>query len=263
MSTSAHAISGNSERPFYHQFAWAYDLLVTDMAAPFADVITRIMAEHGIGPGDKVLDAGCGTGRHAVELARRGFAVTGVDSSAELLAVAERNAGAAGLADPPRFAQADLRWYDEPDAYAAIVCRGVLNDVLSDADRDAVLRRFADHLEPGGLLLVDVRDWGGTVERYRDAPVFERAARVDDGELRFRSSARLRPLTQQLLMAERFVYLRRDGEERAASEFALRCWSEAELRSRLAAAGFTSVKVRPGMRQRSQDRLLASAIRRG
>lgn len=263
MSTSAPATGGNGERPFYHRFAWAYDLLVADAAGPFVDVVARIMAAHGVEPGEHVLDAGCGTGRHAVELARRGFAVTGVDASAELLEVAERNAQAARLANPPRFSRADLRWFDEPDAFAAICCRGVLNDVLSDADRDAILARFADHLDPGGLLLVDVRDWDGTVERYRDAPVFERAARLADGEVRFRSTARLRPLTQQLLMAERFTYHRRDGDESAASEFALRCWSEPELRTRLAAAGFTSVKVRSGMRERSQDRLLASAVKRG
>jgi cyclopropane fatty-acyl-phospholipid synthase-like methyltransferase len=48
-------------------------------------------------PGSTVLDMGCGTGRHAIELAKRGFEVVGVDLSAKMLEVARRNALRAGV----------------------------------------------------------------------------------------------------------------------------------------------------------------------
>ena len=50
-----------------------------------------------IEPGDHILDIGCGAGRHSVELARRGFQVTGVDISAGMLAQAADAAEKAGV----------------------------------------------------------------------------------------------------------------------------------------------------------------------
>ncbi len=77
----------------------SYDEAFRELAASGADV-------HGeaafvadlVRPGARVLDAGCGTGRVAVELARRGFDVVGVDNDASMLEVARRSAR--------------LRWYD-------------------------------------------------------------------------------------------------------------------------------------------------------
>ena len=48
-------------------------------------------------PGGSILDVGCGTGRHAIELARRGYAVTGLDLSSVMLARAAHAAKAAGV----------------------------------------------------------------------------------------------------------------------------------------------------------------------
>jgi len=77
-------VTALAARPFYHEFAWAYDLLV---APPVADDecegMAAWLARRGVRPPAAVLDAGCGTGRYAVELARHGFVVTGVDRSPE------------------------------------------------------------------------------------------------------------------------------------------------------------------------------------
>lgn len=59
-------------------------------------------------PGDRVLDLGCGTGEDAVWLARRDIAVTAVDASAAMLAVAREKAEAAGVADRIEFVEMDL-----------------------------------------------------------------------------------------------------------------------------------------------------------
>ena len=52
----------------------------------------------GLQPGDSVLDVCCGSGRHALELARRGYRVTGIDVSAEAIAYARQTAADEGLA---------------------------------------------------------------------------------------------------------------------------------------------------------------------
>ena len=56
-----------------------------------------LLKELSLRPGDCILDVGCGTGRHSIELARRGYTVTGLDLSAEMLARAAEGAKEAGV----------------------------------------------------------------------------------------------------------------------------------------------------------------------
>jgi ubiquinone/menaquinone biosynthesis C-methylase UbiE len=77
-----------SDRPFYASYSWAYDLLVTDPVQPWTDMVSATLDAAGITAPAPVLDAGCGTGRHAAGLARRGYRTELLDASASLLAVA-------------------------------------------------------------------------------------------------------------------------------------------------------------------------------
>src|SRR5260370_40236290 len=121
-------------RPCCHEFAWAYDALIARPVADECAGIATWLARRGVGPGAAVLDAGCGTGRYAVELARRGFAVTGIDRSFELLEEARSRARDAGL--PITLVEVDL--LDRPAAPGgrlndAIVGRGGLYDMVGAA----------------------------------------------------------------------------------------------------------------------------------
>jgi len=73
-----------AKRPFYTEYAWAFDLLIDRPVRKECDAIITWFIEREVRPGAAVLDAGCGTGRYAIELARRGYVVHGIDSSAEL-----------------------------------------------------------------------------------------------------------------------------------------------------------------------------------
>src|SRR6478672_11749202 len=75
-------------RPFYAEYAWAYDLIIDRPVRKECAAIAGWLIERGVRPGAALLDAGCGTGRYSRELARRGYAVRGVDSSLDLVNIA-------------------------------------------------------------------------------------------------------------------------------------------------------------------------------
>src|SRR5438445_585099 len=92
------------QRPLYHRFAWAFDLVVPDASAARVRRLAALLRAAGVRPPARILDAGCGTGHYAPALARRGYRVVGVDRSARLLADARAKGAGTGLV----FARADL-----------------------------------------------------------------------------------------------------------------------------------------------------------
>ncbi len=103
----------------------------------------------GIVAGQRVLDIGCGPGRHALALARRGIEVVGVDRSEEFVRLARE--AAAGL--PATFEVLDVRdlgFEGEFDA-AICLCQGGFGLLRGD-EGPWLLRAFAKALRPGGAL---------------------------------------------------------------------------------------------------------------
>ncbi len=103
-----------------------------------------------------VLDAGCGTGRVAVELARRGVDVAGVDLDAGFVAAARRKAP--GIA----WHQDDLATVRLDRRFDVIVLAGNVMIFLAPGTESAVLANLAAHLAPGGRLIA-----GFTVDAAR------------------------------------------------------------------------------------------------
>lgn len=105
-----------------------------------------------------VLDAGCGMGRVAIELARRGVHVEGVDLDADLLAYAQ--------ADAPhlRWHHGDLATVDVGRAFDVVAMPGNVMIFCRPDDRSTIVANMARHVEQGGLLVA-----GFSLDRRRDA----------------------------------------------------------------------------------------------
>jgi SAM-dependent methyltransferase len=107
-----------------------------------------------VAPGSRVLDAGCGTGRVAVELARRGYRCVGVDVDASMLAEAERAAPDLPWVQADLAALSDVREeLGTASGFDLVVCAGnVLPLVAPTRVADAV-HALGEQLRPGGLLV--------------------------------------------------------------------------------------------------------------
>jgi SAM-dependent methyltransferase len=249
----------NSRRPFYAEYAWAFDLLIDRPVRKECAVMASWLFERGVLPGAKLLDAGCGTGRYAAELARRGYVVHGIDSSPELVGVAMPSiSGCETLS----FAVGDFLALPMA-GYDAILCRGVLNDFNDDGRRESAFAAFAHALRPSGVLMLDVREWEASAERKAREPVFKKSVATDRGMLTFTSVTELDFENRLLLLHERHTLIDAGRELSSEYQFVMRCWTRDELDAGFTRNGFDRVgyfgAYDAGMEIGGTDRLVAVA----
>jgi SAM-dependent methyltransferase len=251
-----------SRRPFYADYAWAFDLIVDRPVRKECASIATWLIERGLSPYARLLDAGCGTGRYSIELARRGYAVHGIDLSPDFVLIA-RSRAATGLVS---FTLGDILT-GSAERYDAILCRGVLNDIVDDTARDAAFDAFFRSLRPGGVLVLDVREWDASAERKAREPVFRKRVSTDRGELTFTSVTELDPEHRRLLISEEHALVVEGRERVSACQFVMRCWTHDELRSTLSRCGFQDVAYfgayDPAVEAGFTDRIVAVAVSRG
>ena len=175
---------------FSEPYADLYDAVYGDKDyGAECKLIERVLAEHASGSGRQLLDLGCGTGSHALPLAARGWQVTGVDRSPEMLARARgKRVGAGDVA--AEFVEGDIRTVDLGRTFdAALMMFAVLGYQTANRDVAAALATVRRHLRPGGLFVFDI--WYGPAvlvqrpsSRFREVPVPDgRVLRQSDGEL--------------------------------------------------------------------------------
>lgn len=166
--------SPKADTVFGAAFAEAYDALYADKDyAAEVTLLERCFARFSTESVRRVLDVGCGTGRHADELRRRGFEVVGADRSPSMLAIARRRAPSIP------FVEADMRELDLGETFDAVV---ILFAALSyQTTPDAILatlRSARRHLRDGGVLVADT--WfGAPSERHGRTTTSERRAEAN------------------------------------------------------------------------------------
>lgn len=139
----------------YDQFAYYYDELMDDVPYDqWIQFLEEKMKEHNV-TGKDVLDLACGTGVLSVKMAQKGFRVTGVDLSDQMLAVAQEKSEESHL--NIQFYQQHMRDLSGFQPFDAIcIFLDSLNYLEQEEDVQAVLQRVYHHLKPGGILLFDV-----------------------------------------------------------------------------------------------------------
>lgn len=220
----------------YGVLAEYYDSLTTDVDYEnWADFLEKLFRRSGEDI-RSVVDLGCGTGSLTAALTARGYRLTGVDLSEDMLTVAAQKC--AELAPAPLFLHQDMSRLALWEAADAVVCcLDSLNYVTRPAAVQRTFRRVFESLRPGGLFVFDIRT--PSFLRSMDGQVFldetEELCCIWRGE--FSERRNILTYCMDLFLLEEDGRWVRDGE--LHEEYA---YEPEELALWLEQAGFTGIK---------------------
>ena len=182
---------------------------------------------------ERILDLPCGMGRHALELARRGFRVTGVDRTGLYLAEARRRSEADSL--NVEWIESDMRTFSRPGVFDVVLNLYTSFGYFEDpADDRRAAHAFFDALRPGGRLLMELHGKENLAAGFHARSWTE----LDDGLLLLEE----RNITDHWRSVHNRWIIIHDGA-RTEVEFDLRLYGAAELIELLHGVGFKGVSV--------------------
>jgi ubiquinone/menaquinone biosynthesis C-methylase UbiE len=203
-----------------------------------AGVITMLKSR----PGARVLDVGCGQGRHAIPLARAGYRLTGLDRSTYLLHKAQEAARAEKV--DVHLVRGDMRalpWGEVFDGCISLFTS--FGYFREDGENEQALCEMARVLRPGGVLILDVsnrdyyllRSWPYTWRRQGEAVILEENS-FDAETSRFTTQ---------------FTWL--EGAQKESLRHSVRQYTAAELKAMLRRAGLMPTATYGGFDARPFD----------
>jgi SAM-dependent methyltransferase len=212
---------------------WEEVPLVADRVTALArlDLYGEGAGKRGEGP--RILDLCCGFGRVSLELARRGFLVTGVDITESYLDCARGDAASENL--NIEFIHEDIRRYKKPGAFDTAVNLYISFGYFEDSADDLLAATNAcDSLRPGGAFIIETLGKEIAVRDFVEAEWFERAGLT--------VLTAYAPVDSWTRLENRWILFRGDGT-RIEKTFTQRLYAASELRALLLEAGFASVEI--------------------
>lgn len=199
-----------------------------------AGEVDFLLSELELPAGTRVLDVGCGFGRHSIELARRGYRVVGVDPSAAMIAVAcERVAKITDSDSSPLdvtfYALDGVSFVADKPFDAAICLMTTLGQMSEGRDNREMVARLYANLRSGGQLVVEVPPRERTVRHLKPFDQFGAGEHYTTVTRDFDASDNS--------VTETFTIVAPDATDRYLLRYHL--FDKAELTELLEAAGFT------------------------
>ncbi len=227
-SQSTNPLESDAFWDWYGEFGFSED--VWELAPQEIDQVLSLAQPQD---GARVLDLACGSGRHSIELSRRGYRVTGVDRQSGYIEDARRRATDAGL--DVEFVVDDMRTFSRPDAFELVINLGSSFQYFDDeADYERVVGNVYSSLKPDGRLIMAMSGREPIAMRYRPVGV----VRHSDGTVIFIE-------THILDNWQRFesTWTRITDGVVSTENIRMRLWGAVDLTALLRSCGFDSVDV--------------------
>jgi SAM-dependent methyltransferase len=213
-----------------------YDRFWRDWYLPAALPALQHLFFDQVPAGTRVLDVCCGSGHVTGALVERGYHVTGVDISPELINLARQNVPGAG------FMVQDVRQLHLPGKFdAAISTFDALNHLLSISDLQDAFRAVAQALKPGALFVFDMN-----LEEAYSLDLHNWNVAVEDDTV-YLVRGTFDPISK--LAETELVWFFRTGDEtwkRRSSVIQQRCYRQSEILDAVRHAGFCEIAATPG-----------------
>lgn len=196
--------------------------------------IDAVLSLFNLAPGARVLDLCCGPGRHAIELARRGFEVTAVDRTEPYLERAEARAKEEGLGI--EFVRSDMRDFVRPGAFDAVINLFTSFGFFEDPEEDLrVVQNLHTSLRPGGQLLFELQGKELLAAIFTEEREWRR---LPDGAI-FLEERHVKPGWDWVNTEWTII----TSDSRFAHTFGLRPYSAVELTALVQRAGFSQTRT--------------------
>jgi SAM-dependent methyltransferase len=216
-------------------FAETADMAWTDRTEAEVERAMRMLKPQG---GERVLDLACGSGRHSLELRRRGFEVVGVDISPELLEIARRDAEKEGL--EASFVEADLRELDFEAEFDIVLSLndGAIGYLETDEENLRTFEVISRSLKQGGRHLMQLPNVLYAQEHLPQKSWISGSSMIELVEHRWNRRERY---MEGAMIPVRFGEVLEDLDKRI--EFRQRLYTVDELREIYASVGMTLERV--------------------
>lgn len=213
-------------RPFYYEYAWAYNLMVNPEIEKQVNFLKQAVKEYSHNNLIEILDAGCGPGGLSLAMASEGFKVTGIDLSEAMINEAKNQKPGS---TNPCFKVGNILQSNYSNHFDVIICRGVLNDITKEEDRRKIFSLFYTALKKNGVFIADVREWEATLKRKTLDPIYEKTLNTKEGTLTFRSETWANISEKKIDISE-WHQLRDNGNIIFSHYFfTMKCWTLPEI----------------------------------
>ena len=182
--------------------------------------------------GGRILDVGCGFGRHSVELAKRGFVVTGIDPSAAMISAARQRADEAGVR--PNFEQIAAESFVSDSKFDLALCLfTTVGQISATGENSQLVERVYAILQPSGFFVVEVPQRETAVRQLKPSDKFGEGERYTAVVRQYDPASKIVTETFNLVAPE----------QTQTYWLQYRLFSQGELVTLLDGAGFTAIEM--------------------
>ncbi len=216
----------------YDRFAWFYNQYLGPLfGSRVLPILDKLLLSHIPADGN-IFDLCCGTGQLADMLTKRGFHVTGIDGSEEMLRYARENVGDA------KFIFGDARFFNSSAVYHGVISTcDSLNHIMSLEQLKLVFQNVYAALIEGGIFVFDLN----MEERYKKYEKAPSSILKDGNGCIFKTKYIASEKTSQIDLT---LFCREEGSLQCSNlVFFQKCYSETEVRFALEESGFKEIAV--------------------